>query len=181
MKNLSNIYRDPSGPIFSLVSLIALTSWVLEPAVTASAQTVDPKWTYTGNLNMARSGHTATLLPNGKVLVAGGVNSSGVLKGAELYDPASGQWRVTGSLNVPRKVFTATRLKNGQVLVAGGFSDFGSVTNTAELYDPVTETWTMTGNLEELRAWHSAALLSDGRVLIAGGWDGSSLLNTAEL
>ncbi len=148
------------------------------------AQTASPSWTYTGNVSTARAGHTATLLQNGKVLIAGGATSSNVANSAELYDPTTGAWSVTGGLNVPRYLFTATLLRNGKVLVAGGFQSFGvgsSPTNTSELYDPATGTWSETGNLNGTRAWHAATLLRDGGVLIAGGWDGSSLLKTAEV
>ena len=79
----------------------------------------------TGSLNTARSCHTATLLPNGKVLVAGGVDTSGPLISAELYDPASGTWTATGSLTTARYLHTATLLPNGKVLVAGGLDNSG--------------------------------------------------------
>jgi hypothetical protein len=88
-------------------------------------------WTLTGSLNTARYLHTATLLPNGMVLVAGGIDSSlNHLNSAELYDPASGTWTVTGSLNTARDLHTATLLPNGMVLVAGGVGAFP----IAELY-----------------------------------------------
>ena len=74
----------------------------------------------TGSLHDARYWHTATLLPNGKVLVAGGYDHSGTLASAELYDPASGTWTTTGSLTTARDSHTATLLPNGKVLVAGG-------------------------------------------------------------
>ena len=74
-------------------------------------------------------GHTATLLPNGQVLVAGGYGNSGYLTSAELYNPATGTWTVTGSLNIARTWHTATLLPNGQVLVAGGYGNSGSLTN----------------------------------------------------
>src|SRR5437016_5527198 len=91
-------------------------------------------WTVTGNLNAGRDDHTATLLPNGKVLVAGGFGNSGPLTSAELYDPANGAWTLTGNLNTGRFAHTATLLPNGKILVAGGFST--RRLNSAELYDP---------------------------------------------
>src|SRR4029078_4021428 len=72
----------------------------------------------TGSLGAARYSHTATLLQNGKVLVAGGFNSS-FLATAELYDPATGTWTTTGNLNTARNLHTATLLPNGKVLVVG--------------------------------------------------------------
>ena len=93
-------------------------------------------WTVTGSLNTAREFHTATLLPNGMVLVAGGVNGIDVLASAELYDPASGGWTVTGSLNTARFFHTATLLPNGMVLAAAGESSSFSADASAELYTP---------------------------------------------
>src|ERR1051325_2061414 len=92
-------------------------------------------WETTDSLITARDAHTATLLPNGQVLVAGGYNSSGFLSAtAELFDPATGRWTATGSMATARASHTATLLLNGQVLVAGG--DNAGV--SAELYDPTT-------------------------------------------
>src|SRR5438067_851777 len=94
-------------------------------------------WTPTGSLATARYGHTATLLPNGQVLVAGGFNDNiGPLASAELYDPATGLWTATGSMATARFSPTATLLPNGQVLVAGG-GNYSGVVASAELYDPV--------------------------------------------
>src|SRR5436190_1091698 len=118
-------------------------------------------WTFTGSLNTARGSHTATLLPNGKVLVAGGINGSGVLASAELYDPASGTWTTTGSLNSARFQHTATLLPNGKVLVAGGF-DGSRFLASAELYDPASKSWTATGSLSTFRSGHTATLLPNG-------------------
>ncbi len=78
-------------------------------------------WSVTGTLNTARSSHTATLLPNGKVLIVGGY-SSGQTASAELYDSATGTWTPTGTLAAARNSHTATLLPSGKVLVAGGFS-----------------------------------------------------------
>ena len=90
-------------------------------------------WTPTSSLNTARFLHTATLLQNGKVLVAGGSGFSGISASAELYDPASGTWTATGSLNTARRSHTATLLQNGMVLVAGGLDSNRTVSASAEL------------------------------------------------
>ena len=146
-------------------------------------------WSDTGSLNTAREYHTATLLPNGKVLVAGGVGDtgfSGLLSSAELYDPASETWSGTGSLATAREFQTATLLPNGKVLVAGGAIDFDRNSSaSAELYDPVSATWTGTGSLNTARYSDTTTLLPNGRVLVAGGFNGSdsggSILSGAEL
>ena len=127
----------------------------------------------TGNLNIARTGHTATLLANGKVLVVGGWDYAGVdVPGAELYDPTTGIWTLTGYTKCTApELHTATLLFDGKVLFAGG--------GCAELYDPVTGTFTLTGSMNEWRIYHTATRLADGRVLVAGGamdnWDGTPI------
>ena len=114
--------------------------------------------------------HTATLLPNGKVLVAGGYNGSGlVFASAELYDPASGTWTATGDLLTVRGLHTATLLPNGQVLVTGGFDGSGVSSTSAELYDPASGTWMATCSLVTSRGRHTATLLPNDKVLIAAG------------
>ncbi len=127
-------------------------------------------WAPTHNLDTARSSHTATLLPNGKVLVAGGDSTTGLgstLSRAELYDPATDTWTDTGSLTTARSIHTATLLPDGKVLVAGGNLGFGP-TASAELYDPATGTWTPTGNMTSARYDHTATLLPNGKVLVVG-------------
>ena len=123
-----------------------------------------------------RAAHTVTLLPNGKVLVAGGFSlRTGELASAELYDPMTGAWTLTGSLNIAQDSHTATLLENGKVLVAGGYVDPAS----AELYDPATGTWALTGSLHVGHYVHTATRLADGKVLVAGG-DDTSTSDSAE-
>src|SRR5262249_29483655 len=151
-----------------------------------SAELYDPvtgTWNATGRLANGRESHTATLLPNGKVLVAGGVFGSS-LASAELYDPASRTWTVTGSLANRRGFHTATVLPSGTVLVARGSATdaFGGTLASAELYDPATGTWTATGSLNTARFYHTATLLPSGKVLAAAGEDSNfSTLASAEL
>ena len=171
-------------------SLIALITLLL--AAIGSAQSVhatvsespDPSWVTTGNLVTARYNHTATLLSSGKVLVAGGQGSSGILSSAELYDPATGRWSSTGSFTeyLFRVNHTATLLPNGKVLVAGGNSE-SFLTENAELYDPATGSWSISGRLNFRREKHTATLLPNGKVLVAGGYDAyiGSYLASAEL
>ena len=116
----------------------------------------------------ARVNHTATLLPSGQVLVAGGFNEGGVLASAVLYDPATGTFSATGSMNSARSGHTASLLPSGQVLVAAG----SGMEVSAELYDPASRRWSRTGSLMTARGGlHTATLLSSGKVLVAGGQD----------
>jgi Galactose oxidase, central domain/Kelch motif len=147
------------------------------------SQTTMPTWVPTGNLNVARDSHTATLLPNGKVLVVGG-RANDILDSAELYDPAAGTWSVVGHMSVPRVGHAAALLSDGRVLVVGGDTsnappNFGR-TATAELYDYRTGTWSTTGNMTAIRSGHTATLLQNGKVLVAGGFY-SDTIRTAEL
>jgi N-acetylneuraminic acid mutarotase len=161
----------------------------------ASAELYNPAagtWTATGSMHTARLSETATLFPDGRVLVAGGaatVNGSfQVFASAELYDPATGTWIPTGSMNAPREQHTATLLPNGQVLAAGGYNDadpFNHSLASAELYNPATGTWALTGSMHTPRYGHQAVRLANGQVLVLYGTDVSSAgtfnLNSTEL
>src|SRR2546425_374238 len=139
-------------------------------------------WTATGSMGTARSFHTATLLPNGKVLVAGGQNGSPVLTSAELYDPAVGTFASTGALGTARELHTATLLPNGTVLIAGGMGPGNVTLASAELYNPATGTFAPTGAMGTARVLPTATLLPNGKVLIAGGGaTDNSALASAEL
>ncbi len=132
-----------------------------------------------GSMITARDYCATVLLKNGKVLIAGGWNPSGVLAEAEVFDHAFDAFFATGSMNINRYGHTGTLLKDGKVLIAGGFN--GNYPRTAELYDPATGAFTFAGDLNVPRASHTATLLDNGQVLIAGGADGSGRFPSAEL
>ena len=143
------------------VSVVLFAIWFVTTFDVPAFAQASGTWTATGTLNFPRVGHTATLLANGQVLVAGGEDTSGNrIAGAELYDPSTGKWTVTGSLETPRINHTAT----------------------AELFNPSTGRWTTTGSMTVPRAFAAAALLPNGQVLIAGGSNLAGTSNTtAEL
>ena len=163
----------------------------LDPSgAVATAELYDPrtgKWSVTGSMTTPRAWHTATLLPDGMVLVAGAEHADdnfgwpepfarGILTSTELYDPSTGKWTATGSMATARTDQVATLLSNGKVLVAGGFGPLTATTHgalaSADIYDPSTGTWAATGSLMTARAQGPAvALLGDGQVLVAGGSD----------
>lgn len=116
-----------------------------------------------------RSGHTATLLPDGRVLIAGGMRGNqDFYKSAELYDPATGKFQPTGEMHQRRVGHIAVLLRTGKVLVAGGWVGDGG-TDSAELYDPATGQFTPIAKMTSPRGRPIAIMLSDGNVLIAGG------------
>jgi hypothetical protein len=157
----------------------------------AAAELYDPvteTWSPTGSLNTARNSHAATLLPSGKVLVAGGTDSYSTsptqsagfsLSSAELYDPALGTWTITASMSTFRYPCILTLLSGGLVLAISGDISL----NSSELFDPATGTWSSAGPLAIARQSYSTTLLPNGKVLVAGGLapSGGNPFSTAEL
>jgi N-acetylneuraminic acid mutarotase len=151
---------------------------------TASAEIFDPKtgvWSMTAPMSVARARHTATLLPDGEVLVTGGAttfhgDTGAVTATADLYNPKPGKWRAAAPMSRPRYVHGAALLPDGRVLVAGGWyatSNSDPSHETAEIYDPAANDWTATGSMATARAEYGLVSLPDGRVLAAGGIDRS--------
>jgi hypothetical protein len=172
---------SPSGSPSGEASATATSTSTPSPTPTASptptpppTPTPTPAFVATGSMTTPRSGHAATLLANGKVLITGGttVTAAGVVSvtaTAEIYDPATEHFTATGKMNTPRRGHQATLLNNGKVLITGG-SDATHVLSTAELYDPATGTFTYTANpMSSPRTLHRQTVLLDGRVLITGG------------
>jgi len=136
-------------------------------------------FTPTGAMTIARNWHTATLLNNGQVLIAGGVSDSSFAATAstELYDPTLGTFSPTGNMTIPRAAHTAVLLPDGRVLIAGGSSGFGEnvpYLTTAEIYDPSTGTFTATSDMIHGHECGQAHVLNSGKVLLSGGSSVSS-------
>ena len=138
-------------------------------ALNADTEVFDPStqtWSEVASMNEKRANHTATLLTDGRVLVAGGGKTDGpYLKATEIYDPASDSWTVASPMSRGRAFHTATLLPDGRVLVVGGKGKL----KQAEVYDPSADTWSPAGETADPRSEHTATLLPNGTVLVTGG------------
>jgi hypothetical protein len=125
-----------------------------------------------GSMSVARESHSATLLPDGRVLIAGGYGTNSVgVTAAETFDPGTLAFTGTDSLGSARAEHSATLMANGTVLIAGGLLDIpGNALDSAEIYDPAGDAFTPTGSMTVPRGAHAAATLTDGTILIAGGY-----------
>jgi hypothetical protein len=143
-----------------------------------SAEIYDPvEGTFedTGELNEARAEHSASLLPDGRVLIAGGTDGNAVLATAEIYDPETGAFTYTNRMGIARKEHTATVMSNGRILLAGGYS--GGYLSNAEIFDPSVGAFSaVASSMSAPRLGHAATVLSDGRVLITGGLNSDLLV-----
>jgi len=178
-------------PAFGIAAVI-LADLVLASSVPTRSPRPGGALAPTGKMQVPRAVHTATLLRDGHVLVAGGMQKNGVYEDtAELYDPTSGGFEKLPRLATARVGHSATLLPNGKVLLAGGSAGrrfeggrwVGEVVSSAELYDPASRTFQPAGRMAQARAHHAAAHLGDARVLVAGGYAGedSHALASAEI
>jgi hypothetical protein len=150
-----------------------------------SSELYDPAsgtWRGTGPMVIPRISATTTLLPNGRVLVAGGVGKGPFLAAAEIYNPLTGNWTATGSMRDVRWLAAASLLPNGKTLIAGGATG-GSIIGIkgVELFDSVTGIWTPTSPMANERCTFTLTLLPNGKVLAAGGFGTNGPVSTAEL
>ena len=149
---------------------VAILAWM--GGLAALAQSPG-KFVATGEMTISRIGHTATLLKDGRVLIAGGqhidsLGKSTFLVSAELYDPSTGTFTPTGDLTTSRQWHSATLLTDGRVLIVGGLPEANAFPSSSEVYDPATGEFTRSGNMTARHEWLSGNLLSNGKVLMSG-------------
>ncbi len=167
---MKTAYRAPLAICSLLVVAVLAAVPVMTHAFPFKPTDSVGRVTATGKLGTRRFSQTATLLPNGKVLVTGGMEANGeYINTAELFDPHNGSFTPAGKLEIARSCHTATLLPGGKVLIAGGADGSGRNLSSAELYDPATQTFHATGNMTGPRCGAVALLLKNGKVVFIGG------------
>lgn len=157
-------------PTADLTRLLPLATLLLAHAGPHPSETPAGRVELTATMSVARMAHTASVLGDSRVLVAGGfTGDESASRSAELYDPASDRFSPLARMVTVRQSHTATVLPGGKVLIVGGYGAGNAVIANAELFDPATNRFTATGSLGASRAGHIAVLLGSGKVLIAGG------------
>lgn len=165
--------RPPTAPGRSTCELSVTWGEAAGDGQIAYPATLDPDWVTTGSMSVARNDHTATLLSNGQVLVAGGYEISQATASSELFDPVTGTWAMTGDLLHIRSGHAAVELSADQVLAMGGYYQTPSLgpesLASCELYDAATGSWSPAQEMGQSRSHPSAERLTSGAILIAGG------------
>jgi Bacterial Ig-like domain (group 3)/Galactose oxidase, central domain len=151
--------------------------------VVANFDTATNQFAIAGTLLTARTGHTAILLKDGRVLVTGGTTNSLVSTDIEIFDPSTGASTLVAQMAEPRRGHVAALLQNGRVLIAGGYTTEDAVLQSAFIFDPSTNSVSPTpSGMNVARASASATSLIDGRVVIIGGTsNGTDDLTSAEI
>ena len=154
--------------------LIIIMAAVLVLAMNGVAFAASGAWASAASVRTPRDGHTATLLSNGNVVVAGGENNNQALASTEVYSSLTGSWTVSGNLNTARSNASAVLLPSGSILVAGGCISncLGGTTAKAELYNSLNGKWSYTGTMVKARTYFGMVLLPGGKVLVVGGCTG---------
>jgi N-acetylneuraminic acid mutarotase len=181
-----NLRGGPSNELEGVMKNLAVLLWALVLGAlscsTGANAEQSPVGTVTriGSMATRRAAHTATLLPDGRVFVAGGLAGESSAASTEIFDPETRTFASAGNMSVARTGHTATLLANGKVLIAGGYN--GSYLASAELYDPVAKSFAPVRTMNAARSGHVATLLPNGKVLLAGGvGTGWTFLSTAEV
>jgi outer membrane protein assembly factor BamB len=142
--------------------------------------TVTSDWIACNPMSIGKYWHTATLMTDGRVLVAGGRDSTGFTSDCEVFDPSTGLWAPIASMIVQKGRHTSTLIESNSILVTGGENATG-ILSFGEVYNVLTGQWTLAGQMSSVRSLHSATLLPGSRTLIIGGTDGTFSLPSCEM